>query len=47
MNRRLIIFAGWCLAVFGGSIYSTYYAWSPFSDESSGARGFVGGPTHK
>lgn len=47
MNKRLILFAAWCLMVFSGSVAAAWYGWSPFSDEARGGGAGVRGPTHK
>ncbi len=56
MTPRVILFTLWCLLLVAGAATASYYAWSPYSDETreagSGGRsgGFYGGrvgPTHK
>ncbi|TCM14219.1 hypothetical protein EDF56_11453 [Novosphingobium sp. PhB165] len=53
MSPRLIFHVLCCLMLLGGIALTSFYAWSPYSDEQReartgsgfGARG--GGPTHK
>ncbi|MEY2926871.1 MAG: hypothetical protein RL367_1348 [Pseudomonadota bacterium] len=47
MDIKQMLFGFWCLSMVGGSVMSSYYAWSPFADGNGrGAPGFYG-PTHK
>lgn len=48
MTKRLFLFACWCMLLVMTSAVSTWFAWTPFSDEerySSSAA--YRGPTHK
>ncbi|MBC2650178.1 hypothetical protein [Novosphingobium aerophilum] len=49
MTSRLIVFALWCAALLIGSVYSTYHAYSFYSDDADrpSASGAGGGPRHK
>lgn len=55
MTTRVILFGLFCLIFVAGAATASYYAWSPYSDETreagSGGRGggIYGrvGPTHK
>lgn len=53
MSTRSFVYGLWCLAVAGGFLAATAYAWSPFAEGRraggvyvGGARSYVG-PTHK
>ncbi len=47
MSTRQILFAGWCLLIFGGNTIASYYAWSPFADGKRGSSSGLYGPRHK
>ena len=47
MSTRLYLYAAWCLMLLGGTAWTSYYAWSPFSDGQRAARTGFYGPTHK
>lgn len=54
MNRGLLIFGLWCIAVVTGFAYASFAGYSPFADGARaerGAGGVVigrpGGPRHK
>lgn len=54
MSTKTFLYAAWCLAIAGGFLAATSYAWSPFADgrrATGGTGGYVGGvyvgPRHK
>lgn len=47
MSARLFLFVLYCLAMLGGVVATSYYAWSPFSDEQRTRHSGFYGPTHK
>ncbi len=48
MTKRLILFAVWCTLLVMTSAVSTWFAWTPFSDEErSSTSASYRGPTHK
>jgi len=47
MSTRSFLFGAWCLALVGGNVVSSYYAWSPFADGKRDNRAGFYGPTHK
>jgi hypothetical protein len=47
MTTRCFLFALWCMALFAGTVATSYYAWSPFADGQRGAHPGFYGPAHK
>lgn len=49
MSKRLFLFTAWCALLVMTSAISTWFAWTPFSDEErpSSSSGSYRGPTHK
>ncbi|WP_298165699.1 hypothetical protein [Novosphingobium sp.] len=47
MTKRLILFAAWCMLLVMTSAVSTWFAWTPFSDEERSSSTSYRGPTHK
>ncbi len=50
MSKRLTLFTAWCALLVVLSAVSSWFAWTPFSDEerpSSSSSGYYRGPTHK
>ena len=53
MSMKTFLYAAWCLAIVGGFLAATTYAWSPFAEgrRATGGGGHVGGvyvgPRHK
>lgn len=48
MSKRIVLFTAWCALLVGVSVISTWFAWTPFSDEErSGSSSYYRGPTHK
>ncbi|WP_298193276.1 hypothetical protein [Novosphingobium sp.] len=49
MTKRMTLFTAWCALLVLMSAISTWYGWTPFSDEerSGSTSGYYRGPTHK
>lgn len=51
MTVRFVLYALYAAALAAGTLYASYYAWSPYSDEQRYGSGHGGSvyarPTHK
>jgi len=47
MTKRLMLYAAWCLSMLAGAAISSYFAWSPWSDEDKPQANGPSGPNHK